>query len=354
TIHQPAIHLMPNSLIRDDFRSDTVTRPGAAMRQAMADAEVGDDVFGDDPTVLRLEAATAERLGKAAGVFMASGTQANLAALMVHCGRGDEFIAGMEAHCYVHEQGGAAWLGSIQPQPVPHQPDGTLALADIEAAIKEDDPHFARTTLLALENTWHGRVMPQSWIEEAVTLARRYRLSAHLDGARVFNAAVASNRDVADIARPFDTVSVCLSKGLGAPVGTVLVGEPELVAKARRFRKALGGGMRQVGIIAAAGLYAIEHNVERLATDHANARRLADGFSRIPALTVTPPDTNIVWVTVAPEHSEGFSDFVASEGFGITGGYRRSQQRWVTHLDVDEAAVERAIAAAERYFSSAA
>jgi threonine aldolase len=340
--------------IRDDFRSDTVTRPSPGMRRAMAEADVGDDVFGDDPTVQRLEATLAERLGKAAGVFMTSGTQSNLAALMAHCGRGDEYIAGMDAHCYAHEQGGAAWLGSLQPQPIPHQPDGTLALGDIEAAIKPDDPHLARTRLLALENTFGGRVMPQSWIEDATALARRHGLSTHLDGARVFNAAVAGNLDVATIARPFDTVSVCLSKGLGAPIGSVLVGDAELVGRARRLRKALGGGLRQVGLLAAAGLYALEHNVERLADDHANARRLADGFARIPALQVTPPDTNIVWVTVAADHSSAYTDFLASEGFGITGGYGRAQQRWVTHLDVDREAVDRAVAAAERYFSRAA
>ena len=343
--------------IRDDFRSDTVTRPSPGMRRAMADAEVGDDVFGDDPTVLRLEAAMAERLGKQAAVFVTSGTQSNLLALMAHCGRGDEYIAGMEAHCYMHEQGGAAWLGSIQPQPVPHQPDGTLALGDIEAAIKEDDVHYPRTRLLALENTFHGRVMPQSWIEEATAVARRHHLGTHLDGARVFNAAVAGNIDVADIARPFDTVSVCLSKGLGAPIGSVLVGEPELIAKARRYRKALGGGLRQVGIIAAAGLYALEHNVDRLAVDHANARRLAEGLGKIDALAVRPPDTNIVWVDVAADRSAAFSDFLAAEGVGITGGYPGAggvgQQRWVTHLDIDEAAIDRAIAAAERFFSSA-
>lgn len=337
--------------IRDDFRSDTVTRPSAGMRRAMAEAEVGDDVFGDDPTVRRLEAAVAERLGKAAGVFMTSGTQSNLVALMSHCGRGDEYIAGMDAHCYAHEQGGAAWLGSLQPQPIPHQPDGTLALGDIEAAIKDDDPHLARTRLLALENTFGGRVMPQSWIEDATDLARRSNLGTHLDGARVFNAAVASNRDATDIARPFDTVSVCLSKGLGAPVGSVLVGDPELIKKARRLRKALGGGLRQVGILAAAGLYALEHNVERLAEDHANARRLADGFAAIPALKVTRPDTNIVWVTVDPAHARPYTDHMLAEGFGLTGGYGKTQQRWVTHLDVDTAAVERAVAAAERYFS---
>jgi threonine aldolase len=339
--------------IRDDFRSDTVTRPTVGMRKAMADAEVGDDVFGDDPTVARLEAVMAERLGKPAAVFMTSGTQSNLAALLAHCGRGDGYIAGMDAHCYAHEQGGAAWIGSLQPQPVPHQADGTLALGDIEAAIGDDDPHVATTRLLALENTFGGRVMPQVWIGEATALARQHGLATHLDGARVFNASVAGNVDVAEIAKPFDTISVCLSKGLGAPIGTVLVGESELIAKARRLRKALGGGLRQVGIVAAAGLYALEHNVERLADDHANAKRLADGLAKIGALAVTPPDTNIVWVTVAPEKSRAFSDYLAAEGFGITGGYGRAQQRWVTHLDVDTAAVDRAIAAADRFFNSA-
>ncbi|HZY49850.1 MAG TPA: low-specificity L-threonine aldolase [Devosia sp.] len=337
--------------IRDDFRSDTVTRPSRGMREAMAKAEVGDDVFGDDPTVNRLEAVLAERLGKPAGVFMASGTQSNLAALLSHCGRGDEYIAGMDAHCYAHEQGGAAWLGSIQPQPLPHQPDGTLSLDAIAAAIKPDDMHYARTRLLALENTLGGRVIPLTYLNEATALAKSRGLATHLDGARVFNAVVASNTDVAEMARPFDTISVCLSKGLGAPVGTVLVGEKDLIAKARRHRKALGGAMRQVGILAAAGLYALEHNVERLRDDHGNARRLADGFAKVPALRVTMPDTNIVWVKVAPEHSEAFSAFVAAEGFGITGGYGGESQRWVTHMDVDAAAVDRAIGAAERFFA---
>ena len=338
--------------IRDDFRSDTVTRPSPGMRRAMAEAEVGDDVFGDDPTVNRLEAVLAERLGKPAAVFMASGTQSNLSALMAHCGRGDEYIAGMQAHCYVHEQGGAAWLGSIQPQPVTHQPDGTLALDDIEAAIKPDDAHYARTRLLALENTFGGRVMPLTWIAEATALARRHGLGTHLDGARVFNAVVASNVDVAEIARPFDTISVCLSKGLGAPVGTVLVGETEPIARARRHRKALGGGMRQAGILAAAGLFALEHNVARLAEDHANARRLAEGFAEIDGLTVTPPDTNIVWVKVPAERALAFGAQLADEGIGITSGYDGTEQRWVTHLDVSAEAVERAITVAERFFAT--
>ena len=343
--------------IRDDFRSDTVTRPSPAMRAAMATAEVGDDVFGDDPTVRRLEATLAERLGKPAAVFMTSGTQSNLAALLAHCGRGDGYIAGMDAHCYAHEQGGAAWIGSLQPQPIPHQPDGTMALDDIAAAIHSgDDPHVAETRLLTIENTFGGRVMPLSWMSEATALARTHGLGTHLDGARVFNAAVAGNTDVAEIAKPFDTISVCLSKGLGAPVGTVLVGETELIAKARRLRKALGGGLRQVGILAAAGLYALDHNVERLADDHANARRLADGFNRIPALSVEVA-TNIAWVQVAPDTARAFTDFLAAEGFGVTGGYPGasgiSRQRWVTHLDIDAAAVDRAIAAAERFYETA-
>ncbi|HVY51366.1 MAG TPA: low-specificity L-threonine aldolase [Devosia sp.] len=340
--------------IRDDFRSDTVTRPSPGMRRAMAEAEVGDDVFGDDPTVRRLEAVLAERLGKPAAVFMASGTQSNLAALMAHCGRGEAYIAGMEAHCYAHEQGGAAWIGALQPQPIAHQPDGTLALSAIADAIKGgEDPHVAQTRLLALENTLGGRVMPVRYLYEATALARGHGLGTHLDGARIFNAAVAGNTDVLEIARPFDTISVCLSKGLGAPVGTVLAGESELIARARRHRKALGGAMRQAGILAAAGLYALEHNVSRLKEDHAHAKRLADGLSRIPQLTVTPPDTNIVWVRVAPEFAKAFSDHLAAAGIGITGGYGGEAQRWVTHLDVDAAAIERAIATAERFFERA-
>lgn len=320
------------------------------MREAMASAEVGDDVFGDDPTVIRLEAVLAERVGKEAAVFMPSGTQSNLAALMAHCGRGDEYVAGQEAHCYVHEQGGAAVLGSIQPQPIAHQPDGTLALGDIEAAIKPDDPHYARTRLLALENTLGGRVMPLDYLREASALARRRKLGTHLDGARVFNAAVATGVDVAEIARPFDTISVCLSKGLGAPVGSVLAGNRDLIDRARRHRKVLGGALRQVGVLAAAGLYALEHNVARLAEDHANAKRLAIGL-RDAGLDVAMPDTNIVWVKVPPAHAEAFAAYLGENGIGITSAYRATQQRWVTHLDVDRSAVDAAIAVVEAFFA---
>ncbi|MEQ1771242.1 MAG: low-specificity L-threonine aldolase [Devosia sp.] len=331
------------STIRYDFRSDTVTRPDAGMRAAMESAEVGDDVFGDDPTVVRLEAEVAARLGKPAGLFMPSGTQSNLAALMAHCGRGDEYIAGQEAHCYVHEQGGAAVLASIQPQPIAHKPDGSLALSDIEAAIKPDDLHYARTRLLALENTLGGRIIPLSFLREAVGLAKRYGLATHLDGARVFNASVGSSTDVAEIAQGFDSVSVCLSKGLGAPMGSVLVGDREFLDRARRHRKALGGGLRQVGILAAAGLYALERNVARLADDHANAKRLAAGLVDA-GLTVTQPDTNIVWVSVPPAVAAEFDAHLAAQGVGITSAYSATQQRWVTHLDVDAAAVDAALA----------
>lgn len=338
------------SAIRYDFRSDTVTRPSAAMRAAMAAAEVGDDVFGDDPTVRRLEDRTAEMFGKEAALLMPSGTQSNLAALMAHCGRGDEYIVGQMAHCYRWEAGGAAVLGSIQPQPIANQPDGTLLLADIAAAVKPDDAHFARTRLLALENTIGGTVLSPAYMREATDVARRHGLACHLDGARIFNAAVASNVPVAELSEPFDTVSVCLSKGLGAPVGTVLVGSAEIVARGRRLRKMLGGGMRQVGILAAAGLYALEHNIERLAEDHGLARRLAAGLSDLPGLSAPRPDTNIVFVNVAPEIAAGFAAHLAENGLGVISSDGGRRQRWVTHLDVDAAAVEAALQIAAAFF----
>jgi threonine aldolase len=338
--------------IQHDFRSDTVTRPGPAMRAAMASAEVGDDVFRDDPTVTRLEETLAERFGKDAGVFLTSGTQSNLVALMAHCDRGDEFIVGQQAHAYKWEGGGAAVLGSIQPQPLNNQPDGSLALRDIEEAIKPDDSHFARTRLLALENTIGGKVLSHEYMEAATALARRHGLATHLDGARVFNAATALKMPVATLARPFDTVSVCLSKGLGAPVGSVLVGSAPLIAKARRTRKMLGGGLRQVGILAAAGLYALDHNVERLADDHANAKTLAEGLASFEQLKVTLPDTNIVFVEVDGGIAEAFSAHLATHGIGITSAYGATKQRWVTHLDVDRAAVQDALSAAKSFFAN--
>jgi threonine aldolase len=324
-----------------DLRSDTVTRPSDAMRQAMAHAQVGDDVFGDDPTVNRLQAKAAEMLGFEQALLFPTGTQSNLAALMSHCGRGDEYLVGQDAHTYRFEAGGGAVLGSIQPQPLANRPDGTLDLVMVEAAIKPDDPHFARTRLLALENTIGGKALEQKYLSEAVTLAKRRNLAAHLDGARIFNAAVKLGVEAKDLCRGFDSVSVCLSKGLGAPAGTLLLGTEEFMKRARRARKILGGAMRQAGIIAAAGLYALEHNVERLAQDHANAERLARGL-RDAGFEVEGPHTNMVFVKAPP----GFADHMVNNEILVLAGPR---MRLVTHLDVDAAAVERALAAVRTY-----
>ncbi|NJD87384.1 MAG: low-specificity L-threonine aldolase [Betaproteobacteria bacterium] len=324
-----------------DLRSDTVTRPTPAMREAMARAEVGDDVFGDDPTVQALEARTAGHFGLEAGLFFPTGTQSNLAALMAHCGRGEEVIVGQDAHTYRYEGGGAAVLGSIQPQPIQNLPDGTLDLAMVEAAIKPDDSHFAITRLLALENTIGGKVIGRDYLAKAVTLAWKRGLSTHLDGARIFNAAVKLGMPVAALCAGFDTVSVCLSKGLGTPAGTVLVGHRGLVDKARRIRKMLGGGMRQVGILAAAGLHALDHHVDRLADDHANAERLARGLAGA-GYEVESPQTNMVFVKVAKERCAGLQEHLAAQGVIAIVSPRT---RLVTHLDVDAAGVDRAVAA---------
>ncbi|MGI4855397.1 MAG: low-specificity L-threonine aldolase [Janthinobacterium lividum] len=341
-----------HAAIRHDFRSDTVTRPVPAMREAMQRAPVGDDVYGEDPSVNQLQERLAALLGKDAAIFMPSGTQSNLIALMTHCERGDEYIVGQNAHCYRWEAGGAAVLGSIQPQPLAHEPDGTLRLADIDAAVKPDDPHFARTRLLALENTIGGRVLPPAYVAAATTLARRHGLACHLDGARAFNAAVALGVPIETVARPFDTVSICLSKGLGAPVGSVLVGSAPLMAKARRLRKMLGGGMRQAGILAAAGLYALDHHVERLAQDHANARTLAQGLAAFPGLSVTAPDTNIVFVNAAADIAVPLAEHLARHGVAVSSAYGATQQRWVTHLDADAAAVRAALAVVGEFFAA--
>ncbi|HXA46772.1 MAG TPA: low-specificity L-threonine aldolase, partial [Burkholderiaceae bacterium] len=316
-----------------DLRSDTVTRPSAGMRRAMFDAEVGDDVFGDDPTVNRLQATLAERLGYEAGLFFASGTQSNLAALMAHCQRGDEYIVGQEAHTYRYEGGGAAVLGSIQPQPLANQADGSIALADIEAAIKPDDVHYARTRLIALENTIGGKVLSPAYVAAVAQLAQQRGLAMHLDGARLFNAAVKLDLDPRAICADFDSVSVCLSKGLGAPVGSVLCGSHELIKHATRWRKMLGGGMRQSGVLAATGLYALEHHVERLVEDHRNAATLAEGLSDIGALRLEPVQTNIVYVHVAQKDCAALQSYLAEKGICALIG---AKTRLVTHLDVSE------------------
>lgn len=338
--------MTPNDLPVVDLRSDTVTRPTPAMRDAMARAEVGDDVFGDDPTVNALQERIATLLGKEAALFVPSGTQSNLIGIMSHCGRGDEYIVGQMAHTYRWEGGGAAVLGSVQPQPLEHQADGSLALKDIEAAIKPDDAHFARTKLLCLENTLGGQVLSLEYLAAATDLARRRGLATHLDGARLFNATVKLGVPAVEMARQFDSVSVCFSKGLGAPVGSALVGSREFIQRAHRWRKMVGGGMRQAGLLAAGALFALEHHVRRLADDHALAQRLAQGLQGVPGLAVEPPQTNIVFADVQGERASTLMAHLKSRGVLATGLYRL---RFVTHLDVDAAGVDRAVAAVREH-----
>jgi threonine aldolase len=323
-----------------DLRSDTVTRPTAAMWDAMRAAPLGDDVFGDDPTVNALQARVAAELGFEEALFMPTGTQSNLCALMSHCERGDEYIVGQMAHTYRWEGGGAAVMGSIQPQPLPNQPDGTIALADIEAAIKPDDAHFARTRLIALENTWGGTVLPLSYLEAASALARKHGLAIHLDGARLFNGAVASGVSPREITKHFDSVSVCFSKGLGTPAGSALCGSRELMARARRVRKMAGGGMRQAGVLAAAAMHALDHHVARLADDHANARRIAEGLQGLHGVSVVPPQSNIVFIDLAADKPNDVVARLRDSGVLATGLYKL---RLVTHLDVSADDIEHAI-----------
>jgi threonine aldolase len=329
-----------------DLRSDTVTLPTQAMRRAMAKAELGDDVYGEDPTVNRLETLAAERLGKESALFVSSGTQSNLIGVMSHCQRGDEYIVGQMAHTYHYEAGGAAVLGSIQPQPIDFEPDGTLDLAKVEQAIKPDDVHFARTRLLCLENTQAGKVLPMDYLARAGEFARRHHLASHLDGARIFNAAVQLGLDVCEIARPFDSVSVCLSKGLAAPVGSVLCGPAGFIKQARRWRKMLGGGMRQAGVLAAAGIIALTEMVERLADDHANARRLAAGLAEIPGFDVDwdAAQTNMVFFSLAEPLLGKFGLFMAAKGIII--GDHPGQIRAVTHYGIEADDIETILQAA--------
>ncbi len=332
-----------------DLRSDTVTQPGEAMRAAMHAAPVGDDVYGEDPTVNALQRRLADDLGFEAGLFVPSGTQSNLLALLAHCERGDEYIVGMDAHTYKFEGGGAAVLGSIQPQPIVQAEDGSLPLDRVAAAIKPVDPHFARTRLLALENTWHGRILPLDYLREAGELARAHGLGYHLDGARMFNAAVACGVPAREIARHFDSVSVCLSKGLGAPVGSVLVGTQALIDKARRWRKVCGGGWRQAGMLAAACLHALDHHVERLADDHARAARLANALGAISGITLLGQHTNMVFIDVPAERLRALDAHLREAGIRISIGYLPTL-RLVTHLDVDDDGIDRTVAAFAAFF----
>lgn len=328
-----------------DFRSDTVTRPCPQMRKLMAEAEVGDDVFGDDPSVNRLESYAAERHGFEAALFVCSGTQANLLAILSHCQRGDEYLCGQDAHNYRYEAGGAAVLGSVQPQPVENAPDGSLPLDKLRRAVKPDDSHFARTRLLSLENTIGGKVLPLSYLQAARGFADEHGLALHLDGARVYNAAVAAGVDVTAIAEPFDSITVCLSKGLGAPVGSLLLGDTAFISRARRLRKMVGGGMRQAGILAVAGQYALEHNVARLSDDHANARYLAEGLNQLKGFSTEayPVHTNIVFLDLAPELDlQALARDLAANNILIAPAYQA--MRLVTHKDITRADVDTLLA----------
>ncbi len=342
-----------------DLRSDTVTRPTRGMRAAMMNAPLGDDVFGDDPSVNTLQEKIADMLGFEAALFMPTGTQSNLCGILAHCQRGDEYIVGHHAHTYLWEAGGAAVLGSVQPQPINHQPDGTLALKDIEAAIKIDDPHFARSRLLALENTLGGKRMPMEYLQQATQLARSRGLATHLDGARLFNAAVAQAeaqrtdpRDEARrIAQCFDSVSVCFSKGLGAPVGSALCGSKDLIYRARRLRKMAGGGMRQAGVLASAASYALDHHIDRLADDHALMRELYAALKDIPGLSIEAPQTNILFIDLQDtvrDRAQALVDHLKARGVMAIGLYRL---RLVTHLDVDAEGIRTAVAAIREFFS---
>ncbi|MCG9696036.1 low-specificity L-threonine aldolase [Shewanella sp. Isolate11] len=323
-----------------DFRSDTVTKPTEKMRQAMANAEVGDDVYGDDPSVNRLESMAAERFGFDSALFTSSGTQANLLALMSHCERGDEYICGQQAHNYKFEGGGAAVLGSIQPQPLTNQDDGSILLSDIEAAIKPADFHFANTKLISLENTIGGKVLPMQYLAKAQELAFNRRLRIHLDGARVANAAVAQQCDISEITQYFDSVSICLSKGLCAPVGSLLLGDELLIRKARRWRKMLGGAMRQAGILAAAAHIALDEQVERLSCDHDNAKYLADQLNQLDEFEVdlAQVQTNMLFAAVSDKLDIGVvAAALQQQGILISAG---KTLRLVTHADISRSDID--------------
>ena len=332
-----------------DLRSDTVTKPGKAMLEAMNQAQVGDDVYGEDPSVISLENLSAQLLGKEAALFAPSGTQSNLLALMSHCQRGDEYIVGQQAHTYRYEAGGAAVLGSIQPQPIENLANGSMDLNLIEKNIKADDIHFAKTRLLCQENTHAGMALPMAYLEESSNLSRSKNLAHHLDGARVFNAAIKHNVDVRQIADHFDSVSICLSKGLGAPVGSVLCGSETLIHNARRHRKMLGGGMRQAGILAAAGIYALENNVQRLAQDHEKAQQLAQGLAAIDELKIhyTQNQTNMVFIESEDQLDNNFIEQMKLKGILLSGRYNL---RLVTHLDISHADIEYTIKTIKDYF----
>ena len=341
-----------------DMRSDTITKPTVSMRRAMYEAEVGDDVFGEDPTVNRLEAMVAERLGKEAAMFVASGTMANLVSQLSHCGRGDEIILGNQSHMFFYEQGGSAALGGINPRSLENKPDGTMALADIEAAVRPDDIHFPRTQLIVLENTHnrcYGTPLDVGYTHFVAELARRYGLKLHVDGARLFNAAVSLGIDVKHLVSEADSVSICLSKGLAAPVGSVVGGTKDFISKARRNRKVVGGGMRQAGILAAAGIVALTEMVDRLADDHENARKLAEGLANIEGLSIEPErvSTNIVYVDAIKKDvtAQALADRFNSRGIRMLSTGPK-QLRAVTHYQVTSGDIAYALAVISKVMKS--
>lgn len=332
-----------------DLRSDTVTVPTPAMRQAMAQAEVGDDVYGEDPTVNRLQELAAERLGKEAGLFVASGTMGNLVAVLAHCGRGDEVILGNQSHTFLHEAGGISVLGGVHSYQVKNQADGTLALDDIRAAIRWDDPHCPVTRLISLENTQNscgGVALPVAYVQAVGELARQHDLTLHIDGARLFNAAVALGVDAKELVAPADSVTFCLSKGLCAPVGSVLCGSHDFIQRAKRIRKLLGGGMRQAGILAAAGIVALETMVDRLADDHRRAQDLAQGLATIPGVVLDPgtPYTNMVYLSIEKFTAEWVAARLKERGV-LVGDTGPRSFRLVTHYWIDDEGVVKTVQA---------
>lgn len=331
-----------------DYRSDTLTLPCPSMKQAMIEAHLGDDVYGEDPTVIALQERLAAQFNKDAGLFFPSGTQSNLAAMLAHCQRGEEVITAQEYHTFTNEAAGASVLGGVALQPLPTSPYGTISPDDVRKAIKVDDPHYPISKLLSLENTVSGCVQPQDTIEAATNIAREAGLRTHLDGARIFNAAVASNTSPAELTNCFDTVSICLSKGLGTPAGSVLVGDNDTIRYALRLRKMLGGGMRQSGMLAAAGLYALDHNIDKLAMDHNNAKRLATGLAEIPQLNVDLKrvQTNMVFIHPDENEQAELTTFMKAQGVII------GQERLVLHLDINEAMVNNTIEAFKRFYSN--
>ena len=333
-----------------DFRSDTVTKPTDAMRAAMQHAEVGDDVYGEDPTVNRLQDVMAEKFGMEAGLFVTSGTQANLLALLAHCSRGDEYIVGQVAHTYKYEGGGGAVLGGIQPQPLDFEENGTIDLDVARSFIKPDNDHFANTRLFCLENTIAGKALPMMYLDDAAQFVNSNGLAFHLDGARVFNAAVFHGVDVVDITERFDTVSCCFSKGLGAPLGSILCGDRETIRSARRWRKLVGGGMRQSGVVAAAALFAVKNHVARLAEDHHNAKWIAEQLSSIDEIDVEfhENQTNMVFVSADRKQIDELAQFLRGSEIIVTPG---SPMRLVTHLDVDRAAASLLVDGIKEFFS---